>query len=247
MSVFEWLTDPANWSGPGSIPYQSLMHLLYSLVALFVAALIAVPLGIYVGHTGKGESLIMGSVNAMRALPTLGLLILLVLVISPAFASSMAFIIPSLIVLILLAVPPILSGVASGIRAIDRSVIDAARGMGFSTAEVVLKVEIPCALPLTLSGIRGATLQIISTATVAAYVSLDGLGRFILDGRAGNNYAEMAGGAIVLAVLAILLEIAFALLGRALVSPGLTRRTRQKQKLSPALDTETALLTLGRT
>lgn len=245
MDIFGWLTDPENWSGAGSIPYQSLMHLIYSLVALLVAALIAVPLGIFVGHTGKGESLIMGSVNAMRALPTLGLLILLVLIISPAFASSMAFIIPSLIVLVLLAVPPILSGVASGIRAIDRSVIDAARGMGFSTAEIVFKVEIPCALPLTLSGIRGATLQIVSTATVAAYVSLDGLGRFILDGRAGNDYAEMAGGAIVLAVLAILLELAFALLGRLLVSPGLTRRVHQKKTPAP-LDTETALLNLGR-
>ncbi|MBK0417895.1 ABC transporter permease [Leucobacter sp. CSA1] len=245
MDIFGWLTDPAHWSGAGSIPYQSMMHLIYSLVSLLVAAIIAVPLGIFVGHTGKGESLIMGSVNAMRALPTLGLLILLVLIISPAFASNLAFIIPSLIVLVLLAVPPILSGVASGIRAIDRSVIDAARGMGFSTVEIIFKIEIPCALPLTLSGIRGATLQIVSTATVAAYVSLDGLGRFILDGRAGNNYAEMAGGAIVLAVLAILLEVAFALLERLLVSPGLTRRVRQ-QRTPAALDTETALLNLGR-
>jgi osmoprotectant transport system permease protein len=203
-----------------------------------------VPLGVFVGHTGKGESLIMGSVNAMRALPTLGLLILLVLIISPVFSSNLAFVVPSLIVLVLLAVPPILSGVASGIRAIDRSVIDAARGMGFSTARIVWKIEIPCALPLTLSGIRGATLQIVSTATVAAYVSLDGLGRFIIDGRAGNDYAEMAGGAIVLAALAILLELGFAALGRVLVSPGLTRRVRQKAPTP--LDTETAVLSLAR-
>jgi osmoprotectant transport system permease protein len=134
--------------------------------------------------------------------------------------------------------------VASGIRAIDRSVIDAARGMGFSTARIVWKIEIPCALPLTLSGIRGATLQIVSTATVAAYVSLDGLGRFIIDGRAGNDYAEMAGGAIVLAALAILLELGFAALGRVLVSPGLTRRVRQKAPTP--LDTETAVLSLAR-
>ncbi|WP_449283770.1 ABC transporter permease [Leucobacter sp.] len=244
MDILGWLTDPANWSGPGSIPYQALMHLIYSLIALLVAALIAVPLGVFIGHTGKGESLIMGSVNAMRALPTLGLLILLVLVISPVFSSNLAFVVPSLIVLVLLAVPPILSGVASGIRAIDRSVIDAARGMGFSTARIIWKIEIPCALPLTLSGIRGATLQIVSTATVAAYVSLDGLGRFIIDGRAGNDYAEMAGGAIVLAVLAILLELGFAVLGRGLVSPGLTRRVRAQAPT--ALDTETAVLSLAR-
>ncbi|RGE19495.1 ABC transporter permease [Leucobacter sp. wl10] len=244
MDVLGWLTDPANWSGAGSIPYQALMHLFYSLIALIVAVLIATPLGIFVGHTGRGESLIMGSVNAMRALPTLGLLILLVLVISPVFSSNLAFVVPSLIVLVLLAVPPILSGVASGIRAIDRSVIDAARGMGFSTARIIWKVEIPCALPLALSGIRGATLQIVSTATVAAYVSLDGLGRFIIDGRAGNDYAEMAGGAIALAVLAILLELGFAALGRVLVSPGLTRRARA-QAPTP-LDTETAVLSLTR-
>ncbi|MFT4233240.1 MAG: ABC transporter permease subunit [Leucobacter sp.] len=245
MNIFEWLAEPANWSGAGSIPYQLLMHLIYSLVALLVAALIALPLGIYVGHTGRGESLIMGSVNAMRALPTLGLLILLVLVIAPAFASSLAFVIPSLIVLVLLAVPPILGGAASGIRAIDRSVIDAARGMGYSTAEIIFKIELPCALPLTLSGVRSATLQIVSTATVAAYVSLDGLGRFILDGRAGNNYAEMAGGAILLAVLALLLELAFVVLSRMLVSPGLTRRLSRQKHPAP-FDTETALINLGR-
>lgn len=242
MDILGWLTDPANWTGAGSIPFQVLMHVLYSAIALLVAAVVAVPLGMFVGHTGKGESLIMGSVNAMRALPTLGLLILLVLLIAPTISNNLAFVIPALIVLILLAIPPIVSGVASGIRAIDRSVIDAARGMGFSTAQIVMRIEIPCALPLALSGVRGATLQVVSTATVAAYVSLDGLGRFIIDGRAGNDYAQMAGGSLVLAVLAIALELGFALLSRALVSPGLTRRASSSTALPPALDTETRAL-----
>ncbi|MFD5224485.1 ABC transporter permease [Microbacterium sp. NPDC058342] len=241
MDILNWLVDPENWSGAGSIPFQALMHLMYSAVSLLVAAAIAVPLGVFVGHTGRGESLIMGSVNAMRALPTLGLLILLVLLIAPTIANNLAFVIPALIVLVLLAVPPILSGVASGIRAIDHSVIDAARGMGYSTLQIVLRIEIPCALPLTLSGVRGATLQVVSTATVAAYVSLDGLGRFIIDGRAGNDYAQMAGGSLVLAVLAIVLELGFALLGRTLVSPGLTRRA-VRAPIPPALDTETRAL-----
>ncbi|MGO3236386.1 MAG: ABC transporter permease [Canibacter sp.] len=244
MDILAWLVDPENWSGSGSIPYQSLLHLLYSFIALGIAGVIAVPLGIFIGHTGKGETLIMGMVNAARALPTLGLLILLVLIISPVFSSNMAFVVPSLIVLILLAVPPILSGVASGIRAIDRSIIDAARGMGYSTWQVIWKIEMPCALPLTLSGVRGATLQIVSTATVAAYVSLDGLGRFIIDGRAGNNYAEMAGGSLVLAVLAIALELSFAGVSLLLISPGLTRRIRQ-QRISPSQDTETAMLSVA--
>src|SRR5690606_13370884 len=118
--------------------------------SLLIAAVIAVPLGSYIGHTGKGESIIMGSVNAMRALPTLGLLILLVLVIAPHIGNNLAFVIPALIVLILLAVPPILSGVSSGIRAIDPAVIDAARGMGLSDWQIIWKVELPCALPLIL-------------------------------------------------------------------------------------------------
>ncbi len=224
MDAIGWLFDPANWTGSYSIPFQTGMHLLYSIITLLVAAAIAVPLGVYIGHTGRGESLIMGSVNAMRALPTIGLLILLVLVLAPMFRSSLAFVAPALIVLVLLAVPPILSGVASGIRAIDPAVIDAARGMGFSTWEIIWKIELPCALPLTLSGLRGATLQVVSTATVAAYVSLDGLGRFIIDGRLGNNYAEMAGGALLVLLLAILLECAFMTVGRFAVSPGLARR-----------------------
>ena len=224
MNILEWIIDPANWSGDGSIPFQTMMHLIYSVAALVLALLIAVPLGVYIGHTGKGESLIMGSANAMRALPTLGLLILLVLIIAPKIGNSLAFVIPTLIVLILLAVPPILGGVVSGIQAIDRSVIDAARGMGLSDRQIIWKVELPCALPLTLSGVRGATLQVVSTAVVAAYVSLDGLGRFIIDGRAANDYAEMAGGSLIIALLAVALELSFAFASSRLISPGLTRR-----------------------
>lgn len=224
MDTLNWLFDPANWSGSYSIPFQTGMHIFYSVITLLIAAAIAVPLGVYIGHTGKGESLIMGSVNAMRALPTIGLLILLVLVLAPKIHNNLAYVIPALIVLVLLAVPPILSGVASGIRSIDPTVIDAARGMGFSTWEIVWKVELPCALPLSLSGIRGAMLQVVSTATVAAYVSLDGLGRFIIDGRLSNNYAEMAGGSLLVLILAILLELLFVAAGRLTVSPGLTRR-----------------------
>lgn len=244
MDIVGWLTDPAHWTGAGSIPFQAGMHLLYSVIALVFAAVIAVPLGIFVGHTGKGDSVIMGSANAVRALPTLGLLILLVMVIAPAFSSNLAFVVPSLVVLVLLAIPPILSGVASGIRAIDRSVIDAARGMGYSTAQIIWRIEVPCALPLTLSGMRGATLQVVSTATVAAYVSLDGLGRFIIDGRAANDYAEMAGGALVLAALAILLELAFAAFGRIAVSPGLTRRV-VRQAVPAVEDTATRALSVA--
>jgi len=224
MSIIDWLFDAANWSGEGSIPYQLGMHLLYSAVALIVALAIAVPLGVFVGHTGKGKELIVGFANAARALPTLGLVILLVLAISPHISNNLAFVIPALIVLILLAIPPILSGTVSGIQTIDPAVIDAARGMGYSTSQIIRGIEFPNMLPLMLSGIRAGTLQIVSTATVAAYVSLDGLGRFILDGRAGNNYSEMAGGAVLVALVAALLEILFTMLGKFVISPGLQRQ-----------------------
>ena len=237
MEIWQWLTDPANWSGTYSIPRQTLMHLVYSFGALAVAIVIAVPLGVIIGHTGRFESLIMGSVNAMRALPTIGLLILLVLLMAPRIGSSLAYVIPALIVLILLAIPPILSGVASGIRAIDRDTIDAAYGLGYSTRQVIMRVEIPCALPLTMSGIRGSMLQIVSTATVAAYVSLNGLGRFIIDGRAGNDYAQMAGGSLLLIILAIALELMFVVLARLIISPGLTRTTTATDALTRARPT----------
>lgn len=230
MDVIGWFLDSAHWTGIGSIPYQMGMHLLYSAIALVISVLIAVPLGVFIGHTGKGKELIVGSANAARALPTLGFLILLVLVIAPHIGNNLAFVIPALVVLILLAVPPILSGTVSGIQTIDPAVIDAARGMGYSTAGIVRDIEFPNMLPLLLSGIRAGTLQIVSTATVAAYVSLDGLGRFILDGRAGNNYAEMAGGALLVALLALLLEVLFSGLGKLMISPGLQRQDSPAQR-----------------
>ncbi|MDR1824040.1 MAG: ABC transporter permease subunit [Bifidobacteriaceae bacterium] len=219
--VFAWLTDPANWQGSDGIAAQLGYHLLYTAIALAVALVIGFPLGVYIGHTGKGQTVLMGLANAARALPTLGLLILLVLLLAPVIKSNLAFTAPGLFVLVLLAIPPIISGTASGIGAIDRGTIDAARGMGCSEWRIILAVEIPCGVPLIFSGIRSGLLQIVSTATVAAYVSLNGLGRFILDGRATNNYPQIAGGAVLITVLAIGLELTFAGLQRLATSPGL--------------------------
>ena len=133
----------------------------------------------------------------------------------------------ALVVLVLLAVPPILTGTYAGIQTADPDAVGAARGMGFTKSQILLRVQLPCALPLMVSGVRSATLQIVSTATIAAYLGLQGLGRFILDGRAQASFSEMAGGAILVAVLAIVLEFTFAWLGRVIVSPGL-RRTASK-------------------
>ena len=227
VNIFGWFTDPSNWTGSDGIPTQIGYHLLYSAVALLAALAIAVPLGIVIGYTGRGEAVVAGFANALRALPSLGLLVLLFLIISPVVTGKLVYVLPTIIVLVLLAVPPILTGTYAGIQNADPDAVGAARGMGFTKRQILLRVQLPCALPLMISGVRSSTLQIISTATIAAYLGLQGLGRFILDGRAQANFAEMAGGAILVAVLAIVLEFSFAWLGRLIVSPGL-RRTAAK-------------------
>jgi osmoprotectant transport system permease protein len=163
-------------------------------------------------------------VNSFRALPELGLLILLVLVMGVALALQAVT-----IALVALAIPPLLAGTYSGVRNVDPEVVDAARGMGMSELKIALTVELPIALPLIIGGLRAATLQVIATATIAAYVTLGGLGRFILDGLAFHDYASMAGGAVLIAVLAIVVEAILTVVQRLAVSPGLrTARTRRR-------------------
>lgn len=226
--MIDWFSDPTHWSGSDGVIALVLQHLAYSSVALLLACAIGLPIGLYVGHTGRGVVFIAGLANALRALPSLGLIVLLVILFGPVFTSEMAFIVPSLIVLVLLAVPPIMSASYAGIAAVDPAVVDAARGMGKRSLDILFDVELPCALPLIFSGLRSATLQIISTATIAAYVSLGGLGRLIIDGRAQNDYYQMAAGAVLVGILALIVDLIIGTLSRLIVSPGLTRRpTRQ--------------------
>ncbi|WP_375386307.1 ABC transporter permease [uncultured Microbacterium sp.] len=241
MTVFEWLTDPANWAGPRGIPVEIGYHLLYTVISLAIASAIAIPLGIFIGFTGKGEAIVAGSANALRALPTLGLLVLLFLVLAPVIAGQLVFVVPTIIVLVLLAIPPILTGTYTGIQSADEAAVDAARGMGYTRTQILWRVQMPGAMPLLLSGLRGSTLQVVSTATVAAYLGLQGLGRYIIDGRAQADFAQMAGGALLVALLALTLEFVFSILGRVLVSPGL-RRTTRRRRPDPT-DTATAALT----
>lgn len=228
--LIDFLADPTNWSGSTGIPIRIWYHLMYSLIALGLALVIAVPLGIYVGHTGRGEAAVAGMANALRALPTLGLLIVVVMVTTPLFSTSLAFTAPAIFVLVLLAIPPILTGTYTGIQAADGGAVDAAVGLGYRPLQVLTRIQLPCALPLIISGIRGATLQIVSTATVAAYVALNGLGRYIIDGRANNDFGQMIAGAALVAVVALFLELSFLLIGRLVISPGLRRTVRRDKR-----------------
>lgn len=219
--IWQWLTDPTNWTGSTGILARLAEHVQYSAVALAIAAAIGIPLGLFVGHTGKGRFWVVQLVNGMRSLPTLGLLFAAVLLFSSYIPGDLAFLAPSIAVLVLLAVPPILAGTYSGVDQVDPAARDAARGMGMSSAQVLWQVEVPNALPLMFGGLRSSALQVIATATIAASVSIGGLGRYLIDGQAFRDFAMMSGGALLVALLALVVEVVFVGVERLVVSPGL--------------------------
>jgi osmoprotectant transport system permease protein len=219
--VFHWFTQPAQWSGPDGIPNRVGEHLYYSGLALLIAALLALPLGLLIGHTGRFGFLVVNSGNAARALPTLGLVGLAVVVFGIGL-------VPTLVPLVALAVPPILVNTYEGIRQVDPDLRDAAKGVGMTGSEVLVKVEMPVAMPLILLGLRTAAIQIVSTATIAAYVGLGGLGRYIFDGLARREYESMVGGAVLAVLLALLTEAAFVLLAKVTVAGGVRHRAASR-------------------
>lgn len=222
-SLLEWFTDPANWSGDDGIPARVLEHLGYTVLTVVLAALVAIPLGLWVGHTGRARWLVSFT-NSVRAVPTLGLLFAVSLWLGPKIQGDLAFLVPSIVVLVILAIPPVLAGTYAGIEAVDPAARDAARGVGMTGWQVVRQVEVPNALPLLLSGVRSSVLQVVATATIAAIVGLGGLGRYLIDGIALGDYPRAAGGAVLVAVLAVLLDGVLALVQRRVVSPGLATR-----------------------
>lgn len=212
--LLNWLTDATHWRGTDGIPARTSEHLYYVAVSVALAALLAVPLGLYVGHTGRGGVLVVGTSNALRALPTLGLVTVLVLGIGLGQW-------PALIGLIVLAIPAILSGAYAGMQDVDRDVVDAARGMGMTGWQRLWQVEVPNALPLIIGGLRSAMLQAVATAAVAAFVGLGGLGRILLDGLKVRDYSKMLAAAVLIAVLAVVLDLVLAAIQRLLVPRGL--------------------------
>jgi osmoprotectant transport system permease protein len=222
--IIAWLADVTHWQGGDGILRRVVEHMEYSLAALVIAALIAIPLGLYIGHTGRGRFLVVNAVGAARAIPSLGLLYLAFFWLAPRLSGEIAFLAPAGLVLVVLAIPPILSGAYAGVEGVEPAARDAAVGMGMRGTEVMRHVELPCALPLILSGIRSAMLQVIATATIAAVLGLGGLGRFLIDGLASQDFPQTASGAIIVAVLALAVDMVLALVQRSVVSPGLTGR-----------------------
>jgi osmoprotectant transport system permease protein len=246
-SLLSWLTDPASWSGEDGIPNRLLEHLWYTLVTLAVAAGIAVPLGLWVGHTGRARWLVSVA-NSLRAVPTLGLLFAVALWLGPKIQGDLAFTLPSISVLVLLAVPPLLAGTYAGVEAVDPAARDAAKGVGMTGGQVLRQVELPNALPLLFSGVRSAVLQVVATATIASYLGIGGLGRYLIDGIALGDYPRAAAGALLVAVLAVVLDGLLALVQRRVVSPGLSggRRVggRGKDSSRPEVEADGAAVSV---
>ncbi|AWT57159.1 ABC transporter permease [Mycolicibacterium smegmatis] len=226
-----------NWAGPSGLGARIVEHLEYTGVAVFFSALIAVPLGMVIGHTGRGTFLVVTAVNALRALPTLGVLLLGVLLWGLGL-------VPPTVALMLLGIPPLLAGTYAGIANVERTVVDAARSMGMTESRILLRVEVPNALPLILGGLRTSTLQIVATATVAAYASLGGLGRYLIDGIKIREFHIALVGAIMVTALALILDAALAF-AVWLSVPGAGRlrgrRTGGGQMPQPFLGDEVAL------
>lgn len=215
VDAFAWLFDPLNWQGSGSIPQRINEHLGYSAAAMIVAVVIAVPLGWWIGHTGRGKEFVVGLTGAARALPSFGLLFLFVMLVGVQLREPTA-----VVVLMLLAVPPILAGAYSGFEIIDRRTIDAARAVGMTEWQIVWKVEVPLGLPLLFGGLRSAVLQVVATTVLVVFIGLGGLGFEIVQGIELRRYDQMLGSAMLVIALALILDAVFALLERYAVPRG---------------------------
>jgi osmoprotectant transport system permease protein len=204
QQAVSYLLTVDNWTGPVGLAARILEHVEYTAVAVGASALIAIPIGMIIGHTGRGTLLVVSAVNGLRSLPTLGVLLLGVLLFGLGTG-------PPLVALMLLGVPSLLAGTYAGIANVDPVVVDAARAMGMTEAQVLLRVEVPNAMPLILGGLRNATLQVVATATVAAYASLGGLGRYLIDGIKEREFQLALVGALMVAALALILDGVLAL------------------------------------
>jgi osmoprotectant transport system permease protein len=226
--VVGWFTDPGNWSGDDGVPVRVAEHLLLSGVPLAVALLVGVPLGTWIGHTGRGATAVINVANLGRAVPSLAILVIAFqLVLPPLVGAGVRREAPEVatgIAMIALAVPPLVTNTYVGIADLDRELIEAGRGMGMRGIQLLRGVELPLALPVVLAGARTAAVQVVATATLGAVIGTGGLGRYIVDGIAQRRYPEVFAGALLVALTSIATELVFTWLQRRAVSPGLRGR-----------------------
>ncbi len=235
--VWDWFLTPSTWTGAGIDPgilVRVYEHVSMSFQAVLFAAALALPVGMYIGHRRRFEFMAISVGNLGRALPSFGIL-------GISFAVTTALDVPGVlgfwatfIALFLLAIPPVLTNTYVGIKGVDRDTIEAARGMGMSARDILLKIELPLAAPLIVAGLRLAAVQVVATATLGALVAWGGLGRYIVDGFAAGRLGDvqLLGGAILVGVLAIGTEIAFGFAQRR-VAPK-THSSRSTERTRPA-------------
>ncbi|MGI8459472.1 MAG: ABC transporter permease [Propionibacteriaceae bacterium] len=235
FDALAWIFDPSHWvagtQSPLPIQDRLIEHLVYTGIAIAIAAVIALPLGFYIGHTGKGRQFVIGFTGAMRALPTLGLLFFLLMVFGYVLSYDRAPIVGATIAFVVLAIPSMLAGAYSGLESVDRQTIDAARANGMTEMQILVQVEIPLALPLIIGGVRAAVLQVIATVTIASYAGLGGLGRIITSGIGLNDYNLILGGALLVTALALGVDGLMALIQRATAAQGLKDPTASRRRL----------------
>ncbi|MWV60456.1 ABC transporter permease [Rathayibacter sp. VKM Ac-2754] len=213
LEAFAWIGDPTHWTGVYGIPNRLAQHIGISLLVLVICCAIAIPLGYLIGHTGRGKGIAVPVAGGLRALPTLGVLVLAAMSLGLGLGAP-------LIALVILAIPSVLAGAYSGLEAVDRRTVDAARSVGMTEWQILRKVEIPLGLPLLIGGLRSAMLQIIATATLADFIGAGGLGHYIFQGVKAGDYAQMLAGSIIVIALTLLSEILFAILQRVAVPRG---------------------------
>jgi osmoprotectant transport system permease protein len=216
-TVGAWFTDPANWVGVNGIPNRLFEHIWLSGLVVLVGSAIAIPVGLAIGHTGRGAYITVTVANLGRAIPSYALLLIFFTFFGIGFATTF----PALLVL---TIPPILTSTYVGIREVDRDAVEAGRAMGMTEIELLRRVELPLAMPVIIAGVRIAAVQVVATAALAALVGGGALGRFIVDGFALQQFDQLIGGAILVAILALLTERAFSVAEGLLVSPGLSGR-----------------------
>jgi osmoprotectant transport system permease protein len=233
IQVVHWFANPAHWHGPDGIPNRVGEHVLMSVVATLAAIAIALPIGLVLGHYGRGGGIAINISNIGRAIPSFALLVLFLQLTGLGA-------IPAFLALVVLAIPPIVTNGYVGMRNVDQGLLDAAKGIGMRADQILLKVELPTAVPVVMAGVRTAGVQVVATATLAAIVSWGGLGRFIVDGLNNLDYAEVFAGALMVAVLAGIAEILLALLEYVLTPVGLRRVSRkslEQQKVKASVAT----------
>lgn len=222
LDALAWLFGPGQWTGEAILLGLLGEHLATTVIAVAVAVVIAVPLGWWIGHTGRGREIAVAVTGAARAIPSFGLLVLLVLLLGVTRRPEAA-----LITFVILAIPSLLAGAYSGIEAIDRRVVDAARAVGMTEGQVFWRVEVPLGLPLLLGGLRTSVLQVVATVTIAAYLNLGGLGLPIITGLSLRQYDQVLGGALLVVALALMLDALLALAQRAAVPAGIRLAARR--------------------